>query len=99
MDIGCLVTRNPLMRVWTNGMFHPLHPFITRFFIQPLNQWDVSNSFTFQYTFYHADSFNQPLDEWDVSNSLDFYFTFAYTENFNQPCLKWSINPDADVRG
>ena len=56
----------------------------TKFFNQPLNNWNVSNVRRMEEMFYKARSFNQPLNNWNVSNVSPMYRTFScMTRNFN----------------
>ena len=48
----------------------------SKFFNQPIGDWDVSNVTDMSYMFYGHQSFNQPIGDWDVSNVTDMYTMF-----------------------
>ncbi|HRX63984.1 MAG TPA: BspA family leucine-rich repeat surface protein, partial [Candidatus Absconditabacterales bacterium] len=60
---------------------------------------DLSNVTSLNYTFEGCTSFNQDLSDWDVSNISSFYVTFRKASTFNQDLSDWDMNQATTING
>jgi surface protein len=62
----------------------------TRFFNQPLNNWNTSSVIDMSFMFDWAFKFDQPIGNWDVSKVTNMSYMFANDTFFNQPIGYWN---------
>ena len=68
----------------------------TKYFNQPLNNWNVSNVINMYSMFYKANSFNQPLNNWNMSKVKCINYMFVNAKEFDQPLNNWNWNVSGD---